>query len=158
MHKLKNWLKHDQPITNIYDSELYYKLQESPIEVNGHILPEHYFEDPQDVLLTSLTGGFQLFRQGKHTAWPLLFINNDLSHLNATRSAIASVLALFLVLANREIMTASFTSTLVLSKSKGNLPHPDMAIYLETLNSVLHPPIADISSNDRLPPKVPWLT
>lgn len=79
LHEFDNWLKHDGTITDIYDSELYHSLRESEIEVNGHILPNHYLEDPRDVLLTGLTDGFQLFRRGKHTAWPLLFINNNLS-------------------------------------------------------------------------------
>lgn len=81
MHEFDNWLKEDGSITDIYDSELYRNLRESQIEVNGHILPQRYFEDPRDVLLTGMTDGFQLFRRGKHTAWPLLFVNNNLSPL-----------------------------------------------------------------------------
>ncbi|KAG8961974.1 hypothetical protein FRC05_005650 [Tulasnella sp. 425] len=38
-----------------------------------------YFQDPRDVFLTSLTDGFQLFKRSRHTAWPLLFLNNNLS-------------------------------------------------------------------------------
>ncbi|KIO23573.1 hypothetical protein M407DRAFT_46621, partial [Tulasnella calospora MUT 4182] len=68
MHEFDNWLKDDRPITDIYDSDLYRNLRQSQIEVNGHVLPESYFGDPRDVLLTSLTDGFQLFRRGKHTA------------------------------------------------------------------------------------------
>lgn len=81
IHEFDNLLEDDSPITDIYDSVLYQKLRESRIEVNRHTLQERYLEDPRDVLLTGLTDGFQLFRHGKHTAWPLLFINNNLSPL-----------------------------------------------------------------------------
>lgn len=72
-HKLSN------PIEDIYDSHLYRTLRDKYVVVNGHELPVKYFEDPRDVLLTSLTDGFQLFKRGKHTAWPLVFLNNNLS-------------------------------------------------------------------------------
>lgn len=79
IHELDNYLDAENTISDIYDSSLYRELRQSNITVNGHVLPQHYFDDPRDVLLTGLTDGFQLFRRGKHTAWPLLFINNNLA-------------------------------------------------------------------------------
>ncbi|KAG8942831.1 hypothetical protein FRC04_003462 [Tulasnella sp. 424] len=66
-------------ISNIYDGNLYKTLRDSFVTVNGHTFPYKYFQEPQDVYLTGMTDGFQLFKKGKHTAWPLLFINNNLS-------------------------------------------------------------------------------
>lgn len=66
-------------ISDIYGSELYQQLRTQPVVVDNHILPYNYFSDPRDVLLISLTDGFQLFKRGKHTAWPLLFINANLN-------------------------------------------------------------------------------
>ncbi|KAG9018790.1 hypothetical protein FRB90_009638 [Tulasnella sp. 427] len=80
-HEFDNLLDLDNSgsITDIYDSILYRELRESNITVNGHELPRRYLDSPRDVLLTGLTDGFQLFRRGKHTAWPFLFVNNNLS-------------------------------------------------------------------------------
>lgn len=47
--------------------------------VNGEVLPHKYFEFPRDVLLVGLTDGFQLFKRGKATAWPLVYINCNLA-------------------------------------------------------------------------------
>ncbi|KIO21589.1 hypothetical protein M407DRAFT_50226, partial [Tulasnella calospora MUT 4182] len=63
-----NLNKLGDPIEDIYDSQLYRTLRNTYISVNGSELPVKYFEDPRDVLLTSLTDGFQLFKRGNHTA------------------------------------------------------------------------------------------
>lgn len=65
-------------ISDIYDSALYRKLRDSFVTVNGRIFPYKYFQDPRDVYLTGMTDGFQLFKKGRHTAWPLIFVNNNL--------------------------------------------------------------------------------
>ncbi|KIO25358.1 hypothetical protein M407DRAFT_44432, partial [Tulasnella calospora MUT 4182] len=63
MHEFDNFLDPTHRITDIYDSLLYRELRVSQIAVNGQTLPNLYFEDPRDVLLTGLTDGFQLFRR-----------------------------------------------------------------------------------------------
>lgn len=66
-------------IDDVYDSELYKRLHESYAIVHGRVQPFKYFQDPRDVFLTGMTDGFQVFKKGKHTAWPLIYINNNLS-------------------------------------------------------------------------------
>lgn len=70
-----------EPIADIYDAELYRSLRESHPVIDGKPLPHRFFDDPRDVLLVGLTDGFQLFRRGKHTAWPVIYINANLSPL-----------------------------------------------------------------------------
>jgi hypothetical protein len=65
-------------ITDIYDSKQYRYLRQASIVLDNRTLPHKYFEDPRDVLLISMTDGFQLFKRGKHTTWPLIFINANL--------------------------------------------------------------------------------
>lgn len=64
--------------------------QKKNIVINGKVLPNKYFEDPRNVLLVGLTDGFQLFKRGKHTAWPIIFLNSNLSP--ADRFSIFTVL------------------------------------------------------------------
>ncbi|KIO16102.1 hypothetical protein M407DRAFT_86385 [Tulasnella calospora MUT 4182] len=48
IHELDNFLDPSHRITDIYDSSLYRDLRISQITVNGHTLPNMYFEDPRD--------------------------------------------------------------------------------------------------------------
>jgi hypothetical protein len=64
---------------DIYDSALYRALRKTPVVVNGCILPYTYFSQPRDALLLVLTDGFQVFKRGKHTSWPLMFVNCNLN-------------------------------------------------------------------------------
>lgn len=66
-------------IADIYDSELYRDARKKQVVVNGKVLPHKYFEFPRDVTLIGITDGFQLFKRGKHTAWPLIYINANLA-------------------------------------------------------------------------------
>ncbi|KAG8940966.1 hypothetical protein FRC04_004857 [Tulasnella sp. 424] len=66
-------------ISDIYDSSLYRSLRRAHPVVSNRLLPHHFFDDPRDVLLVGLTDGFQIFRRGSHTAWPVMYINANLS-------------------------------------------------------------------------------
>lgn len=83
-------------ISDIYDSELYRWLRTQDVVVNGRTHPYKYFSDPHDVLLIALTDGFQLFKRGKHTAWPLLFINGNLDPAGG-RYSVDSVICVGLI-------------------------------------------------------------
>lgn len=78
-HHDDNLEDEDGTISDVYDSELYKVLRESNVIINRQIHPFKYFDDPRDVFLTGMTDGFQLFKKGKQTAWPLLFVNNNLA-------------------------------------------------------------------------------
>lgn len=81
LHELDNANTDDGTMDDITDSAIYKKLRTTPITVNG-ITPDPtrcYFDDPTDVLLSTSTDGFNFFRRGKHSAWPILFVNHNLS-------------------------------------------------------------------------------
>lgn len=78
-HEDDNFEDEDGTISDVYDSDLYKRLRESYVVVDGRVHPFKFFQDPRDVYLTGMTDGFQLFKKGKHTAWPLLYINNNLA-------------------------------------------------------------------------------
>lgn len=83
-------------IDNIYDSALYRALRKTNVRLDDRILPYTFFNDPRDVLLIILTDGFQVFKRGKHTSWPLIFLNGNLSP--ETRYSVNTVLSCGVIL------------------------------------------------------------
>lgn len=83
LHRSEHEFDHvDDPreiIDDLYGSALYRRLRESFIVVDGRQLPFKYFGDPRDVLLIGMTDGFQLFQRSNATAWPIIFVNANLS-------------------------------------------------------------------------------
>lgn len=65
-------------IQDVYDSEIYMRLCQTHVVANGETLPFKYFSDPREVLLGIGTDGFNFFKRGSYTAWPLLLVNYNL--------------------------------------------------------------------------------
>lgn len=65
-------------IRDVYDCEIYKKLRRRKVRINEETLPFRYFSDPREVLVGIGTDGFNFFKRGSYTAWPLLLINYNL--------------------------------------------------------------------------------
>jgi hypothetical protein len=65
-------------ISDVYDTELYSYLRNTHVTLDNKILPYKFFQDGRDVLLMLMTDGFNIFRRGKRTCWPIIILNGNL--------------------------------------------------------------------------------
>ncbi|KIO27432.1 hypothetical protein M407DRAFT_73236, partial [Tulasnella calospora MUT 4182] len=62
-HQDDNTYRSDGRISDVYDSEIYRKLRQRHVVVDGERLNHKFFSGPRDVFLTCMTDGFQLFKR-----------------------------------------------------------------------------------------------
>ena len=71
--------RHDpQKMTDVFDSDHYRSLLQTPVTVGNEELPNWFFSDSRDIALGLSTDGFAPFKRRKKTAWPLIIFNYNL--------------------------------------------------------------------------------
>ena len=62
----------DSKIKDVFDSQIYHRLQKRQIHINDQKLSRRYFSDGRDIALGLSTDGFCPFKRRNQTAWPLI--------------------------------------------------------------------------------------
>jgi hypothetical protein len=65
-------------IKDVMDSDIYIRLRNSNVIIDGDKQQYKYFDDPRDLMLGLATDGFCPFKRRKQTCWPLLLYNYNL--------------------------------------------------------------------------------
>ncbi|QRV73327.1 Transposase family tnp2 [Ceratobasidium sp. AG-Ba] len=67
-----NYVQHEGRINDFFDSQLYKKLCQQNIVVEGEDLGVKYFSGKYDIATTLLADGVQIFKQETATCWPIM--------------------------------------------------------------------------------------
>lgn len=75
----------DKVVQDIFDSSIYRNLLDRQVVVDGKTQDRKYFSDPRDVALGISLDGVTYFSRRRHSVWPVILINYNLSPKVRTR-------------------------------------------------------------------------